>query len=201
MLDRLKESLWERNTALYRMLGLCPLLAVSTSIENALALASASLFVLLFSSIIVNLLKALVVHHARLPFFVLVVATLTTAASLCVEAFAWTIYMEVALYLQIVVTNCMILGHLERTASREPFGPSLLDALGTAAGFAIALLAVAAIRQSLGLFFPLAVHPSGAFIIFGLLVAFFRYLTGESRETNPDVRAVARTQSSSDHRA
>lgn len=200
MLDRLKESLWERNAAFYRMLGLCPLLAVSTSIENALALASASLAVLLCSSIIVNLLKPLVVHDVRLPFFVLVVATFTTAASLCVEAFAWTIYMEVALYLQIVVTNCMILGHLERTASREPFWISFAEAVGTAAGFAIALLAIGAIRQSLGTVFPLAIHPSGAFIIFGLLVAFFRYLTGESRETNPDVRTVARTQPRSNHR-
>jgi len=134
----------------------------------------------------------------RLPAFVLLIATFTTCAVLLMEAYAFELYTRIALFVQIIVTNCMILGRAEAFASRAPVWPSLLDALGTAAGFAVALLTLGLVREAVGrgtlfagmelLFGPaaaaweiplpevwpellLATAPPGAFIIAGLLLA------------------------------
>ena len=197
--ENFRSAFWARNAAWYRLLGLCPMLAVSTSVENAAALACASASVLISSSVVIGVLKPLIVREVRLPIFVLVVATFTTAASMFVEAFAWRIYMEVALYLQIVVTNCMILDHLERVAAERRIATSLAKAMGTATGFAAALLVLGAFRQLLAPVFPLAIHPSGAFIIFALLVAAMRWFSRESREADPHVREVAGSEPRTHH--
>ncbi len=185
-----------RNPAWVQLLGLCPLLAVSTSVVNALALAAASAAVLVGSNVCISALRRWIPGFARLPAFVLIVATFTTATMLLMEAFAFEVYLAIALFVQIIVTNCMILGRAESFASRNPVWPSLLDALGTAAGFALALVTLGAVREVLGrgtllagmdaLLGPGAAHwqitlaesglliaalPPGAFIIAGLLLA------------------------------
>ena len=131
-------------------MGLCPLLAVSNSIVNALGMAAASSFVMLGSSATISTIRTWIPHDVRLPCFMLVIATFTTCAVMLLEAFAFDLYLRIALFVQIIVSNCMILGRIEVFASRQPLGQALLDALGTALGFALALLALGSIREALG---------------------------------------------------
>lgn len=185
-----------RNPVWIQLLGLCPLLAVSTSTVNALALSVASAAVLIGSSVSISALRRWIPGFVRLPAFVLVVATFTTCAVLLMEAYAFELYLRIALFVQIIVTNCMILARAEAFASRRPVWPSLLDAVGTAIGFALALLTLGMVREAVGqgtlfagmdlLFGPsaagwqvdiggrgllLATLPPGAFLIAGLLLA------------------------------
>ncbi|MDZ7670723.1 MAG: electron transport complex subunit RsxE [Gammaproteobacteria bacterium] len=196
--DTVLAGMVRRNPAWVQLLGLCPLLAVSSSTVNALALALASGGVLIGSNVSISALRRWIPPFVRLPAFVLVVATFTTCAVMLMEAYAFDVYLRIALFVQIIVTNCMILGRAESFASRNPVLPSLLDALGTAAGFAAALLLLGMVRELLGqgslfagmelLFGPqaaawrldiagdgggllLATLPPGAFIIAGLLLA------------------------------
>ena len=100
----------ERNPAWIQMLGLCPLLAVSSSVVNALGLAAASALVLIGSNTIIALMRNVLPHFARLPAFMLLIAGLTTLAVMLMEAFAYELYLGIALFVQIIVTNCIILG-------------------------------------------------------------------------------------------
>lgn len=193
----------ENNPAWAQLLGLCPLLAVSNSIANALGLALASGFVLLGANTSISLLRKIIPDVARLPCFVLIIAAFTTVAVMVLEAYAFDLFTRIALFIQIIVTNCMILGRAEAFASRQPVGRAIVDALGTATGFAIALLALGAVREVLGngtLFndmdllvgdrgtdwqltifssapLPLALYPPGAFLLAGLLFAGVKALT------------------------
>ena len=135
MNDVFKDAAWRHNPAWVRLLGLCPLLAVTTTLENALGLAVASAFVVVGSAGTVSLIRAYVPAEVRLPFFVLVIATFTSAVTMLMQAYAFDLYERVALFVQIIVTNCMILGRLEQFASKQPVGRALTDALGTACGF------------------------------------------------------------------
>lgn len=137
------------NPAWAQLLGLCPLLAVSNSLVNALGLAAASAFVLIGANSAVSLLRRNIPEFARLPVFMLLIATFTTCAVLLLEAFAFELYQRIALFVQIIVTNCMILARVETFASRQPLGRALLDALGTSAGFAIALIVLGSVRELL----------------------------------------------------
>lgn len=191
-----RDSALTNNPAWAQLLGLCPLLAVSSSVANALGLAAASSLVLLGANGTIAALRRHIPPFARLPCFVLIIATFTTIALLALQALAYDVYLKIALFVQIIVTNCMILGRAEAFASRQPVGAALADAAGTAAGFAIALLILGAVRELLatgglfaqldGLFGPgaqawhiqladsgllLAALPPGAFLVAGLLLA------------------------------
>jgi electron transport complex protein RnfE len=204
-------AMLERNPAWAQLLGLCPLLAVSTSVVNALALALASTFVLLGANVCISGARRWIPDHARLPCFVLIIATFTTCAVLLMQAYAFELYLRVALFVQIIVTPCMILCRVEAFASRQPPGQALLDAAGTAAGFAIALITMGAARELIGkgtlfagleLLLPgtdgwqvnlgsngqgllLASLPPGAFIIAGVLLGCANALFRRGK-SNPD---------------
>jgi electron transport complex protein RnfE len=191
-----RDSAIAQNPVWVQLLGLCPLLAVSNSVVNALGLALASTLVLLGANGSIALLRRQIPDFARLPCFVLIIATFTTIAMLVMQAFAFDLYLKIALFIQIIVTNCMILGRAEAYASRQPVGRALQDAAGTAAGFSLALIVLGSTRELIatgGLFANLealfgpaaeswqvslfdgglliASLPPGAFIIAGLLLA------------------------------
>ena len=138
------------NPAWAQLLGLCPLLAVSNTVANATGLALASAFVVVGANTSISLLRRIIPDEARLPCFVLIIATFTTLTVMVLEAYAFDLYSRIALFVQIIVTNCMILGRTEVFASRQPVGRAVMDAMGTALGFAIALLTLGAIREALG---------------------------------------------------
>ena len=168
------EAALRRNPVWAQLLGLCPLLAVSNTVANAVGLAVASAVVLVGSAALVALARKLIPADVRLPCFVLIIATFTTMVHLAMEAYAFALHQRIALFVQIIVTNCMILAHLERVASKARVGKALLDALGTAAGFATAIVVLGATRQLVATGFPLAAMPAGAFLVAGMLLALAR---------------------------
>ena len=193
----LTENILQNNPVWTQLLGLCPLLAVSNTVANALALALASSFVLISSNTLISTLRTLIPDFMRLPCFVLIISTFTTVTVLVLEAFAFEIYLQVALFIQIIVTNCAILERAESFASKNSIFSSFLDAVGTSIGFAIAIITLGFAREILGngtlfenlwfltgstedlytilLFdaapFPVASLPPGAFLVAGLLLA------------------------------
>lgn len=175
---KLLDGLWSRNVATTQLLGLCPLLAVSYNVKNALGLAVASTFVLVSSSCLVSLLRQGIPENIRLPCFVLVIATFTSIAHAIMQAYAWDIYQQIALFVQIIVTNCMILGHVESVASRQNTLTSVVTATGTALGFSLVLLILGGIRQVLGLLTPFATQPVGSFFVIGIALAMVNFVHG-----------------------
>ena len=184
--DVFLDGIWRRNVASVQLLGLCPLLAVSYSVSNAIGLAIASSFVLVFSSISVSSIRKYIPSNIRLPCFVLVIATLTTVVMLFMQAFTWDLYMRVALFIQIIVTNCMILGQIESVASKQNLYTSFTSAVATALGFSLALLLLGGIRQGLGEFSTLAIGPVGAFLVAGITLAILNYIVAIVRERIPN---------------
>jgi electron transport complex protein RnfE len=147
---RARRTVWDENPAWVQLLGLCPLLAVSTSTVNALGLAIATLFVLTGSNVSIAAIRAFIPTEARLPAFMLVIASFTTISLLLMQAFAFEAYSRVALFVQIIVTNCIILARAERQASRQPISAALLDGLAAGVGFAVALLLLGMTRELIG---------------------------------------------------
>ena len=175
--DALIDGLWRRNVASVQLLGLCPLLAVSYNLRNAIGLSVSSSFVLIGSSLAISSIRRLIPNNVRLPCFVLVIATLTTVATMYMQAFAFDLYVQIALFVQIIVTNCMILGHIESVASKTSVGESLVTAICTALGFSSALILLGGIRQALEPIMPLATHPAGAFLVAGLTLAGLNFVS------------------------
>ena len=168
---RFVDAALRRNPAWAQLLGLCPLLAVSNTVANAAGLVVASAAVLTGSASIVCLMRKIIPADVRLPCFVLVIATFTTLVNLAMEAYAFGLHQRIAIFVQIIVTNCMILARLERVAAKEPFGRTFADAVAASIGFGIAILALGAVRELIAAGFPLAALPPGAFVIAGLLLA------------------------------
>lgn len=144
------EACGSRNPAFVQLLGLCPLLAVSGTTANALGLALATLLVLIGSNVMISLLRGALPAPARLPAQMLVIAGFTTCAMLLMQAFAFDVYERIALFVQIIVTNCIILARAEQVASRTRVGTAARDGFATGLGFALALVTLGMVREILG---------------------------------------------------
>jgi len=175
------------------VLGLCPLLAISTSIDNALGMSLAVFIVLLGSNAIIAAIRRFVPNIVRIPIFIVVIATMVTIVNLTFHANFPDLYESLGIYLPLVVVNCIVLGRAEAFASKNPIVHSIADALGMSVGFMLALLMISSIRQTLGTgslsvfgfhFFtlpvlgkhPIAIFilPYGAFLVIALLMVIFR---------------------------
>ena len=191
------DGLWTKNAALAQLLGLCPLLAVSGTVVNALGLGLATMLVLTSSNLIVSLIRHQVNDTIRLPVFVMIIAALTTCVELLMQAFAYELYQILGIFIPLIVTNCIILGRADAFASKNLPLVAALDGFMMGAGFALVLVALGVIREILGLGtlfanmelllpfaenweiiiisdysgFLLAILPPGAFIGLGLLIA------------------------------
>ena len=192
------DGLWHNNTGLVQLLGLCPLLAVSSTVINALGLGLATTAVLIGSNVTVSLIRNLVRPELRIPVFVLVIASFVTAVELSMKAFLYNLYLILGIFIPLIVTNCMIIGRAEAFASKNNVSRSLVDGLAMGLGFTAVLVALGAMREIIGsgtLFanfnlmfgpgaqalkitffehyrgFLLAILPPGAFIGLGLLIA------------------------------
>lgn len=206
-----RQGLWDNNPGLVQLLGLCPLLAVTTTAVNGLGLGVATLLVLTASNLVVSLLRGFLAAEIRIPVFVLVIASLVTAVDLMTRAFLHDLSLALGIFLPLIVTNCTILARAEAFASRRPAGAALADGLAQGAGFAAVLVVLGAGRELLGhgtlladaefLFGPaaaaweldvsggrgllLAVLPPGAFIGLGLLVALRQWIV-QREEARPE---------------
>ncbi len=195
--DLARSALWDSNPALVQLLGLCPLLAVSTSTVNALGLGLATLVVVTVASTAVSALRPITRPQVRLPLFVLVIASAVSSVDLLARAWLPGLHEAIGLFIPLIVTNCMILGRAEAFATRHRVGLAALDGALMGAGLLAVLVAIGAIRELLGqgtVFADLplllgdwsaalrldlgagrglllAVLPAGAFFVFAGLVA------------------------------
>ena len=176
------DGLWDRNPGLIQLLGLCPLLAVSNTLENAIGLGLATLFVLVLSNASISLTRTLVDDAIRLPVFVLVIAALTTCAELLVQALDYQLYQSLGIFLPLIVTNCLILGRAEALAKRETIVISTIDGLAQGLGFFLVLVSLGALREWMSGALILAALPPGAFIALGLLVAIHQWIQGKLKQ-------------------
>ena len=193
-----KNGLWTNNPALVQLLGLCPLLAVTSNFVNGLALGIATTLVLVGSNITVSMIRHLVRKEIRIPDFVIIIAAFVTEVELLMRAYFYDLAQILAIFIPLIVTNCVIIGRAESFASKNTISKSLLDGIMMGLGFTFVLVLLGGLREVLGqgtLFaqahlifgesakdlvikfveldqeFLLAVLPPGAFIGLGLIIA------------------------------
>lgn len=150
MLGELVKGLWRENPTFRLTLGLCPTLAVSTSVENGFGMGVAATFVLVGSSIFVSAVRKIVPDKVRIPCFIVIIATFVTIADLFMKAYSPLLSRALGMYVPLIVVNCIVLGRAEAFSSKHPPFVSIMDALGMGIGFTMALIAISAIREALG---------------------------------------------------
>ena len=182
------DSIFKNNPILVQMIGLCSVLAVSTSVTSAIAMGVAVTFVLIGSNAVVSLLRNVIPSNVRIPAFIVVIAAFVTVVQMVLHAYSPAIYNALGIFLPLIVVNCAILGEAEGFAYQNKLIPSIVDGLGTGIGYTLALLAMAVIRELFGhgtlldkQIFPevypgigILTSPAGAFILLGLLIAAYR---------------------------
>jgi len=181
----LMRGIIKENPVLVLVLGLCPALAVSTQAENALGMGLATTFVLLGSNIVISLLRKIIPGSTRIPCYIVLIASFTVLIKMVIEAYAYTLYQSLGIFLPLIAVNCIIFARAEMFANRNTAIDSILDALGSGIGFTVALLAIASIREIFGsgTFFGISLPwlidnnamiftlAPGGFIVFACLLA------------------------------
>ncbi len=198
MKKHLFKGIFIENPIFVLLLGLCPVLAVTTSVENAIVMGLSVMFVLFFTNTIISIIKNIVPEQVRIPTYILIIATFVTIVELLLNAYTPIIYTTIGIYIPLIVVNCIVLGRAIGFASKEKVFNSLLDGLGFGIGFLIALIVLGGIREILGNntitiidnlskltnvemiyqvlpknnVFPMSVFrtPAGAFLSLGLLI-------------------------------
>ncbi|NMP15640.1 electron transport complex subunit E [Thalassotalea sp. Y01] len=206
------QGLWKNNPGLVQLLGLCPLLAVTNTLTNAIGLGLATLLVLVCSNATVSLIRDYVPKEVRIPIFVLIIAAFVTCVQLLMNAYTFGLYQSLGIFLPLIVTNCAIIGRAEAYASKNPLKQACFDGLMMGLGFAAVLMVLGAIREIFGqgtlfdgaelLFgdwatvlridifhfdskFLLAILPPGAFIAMGFLIALKNYIDNRVKQKEP----------------
>src|SRR5690554_454131 len=144
------DGLWNNNPALVQLLGLCPLLAVSGSVVNAMGLGLATLLVLIGSNTAVSLLRSYVPAAVRLPAFVLIIASFVTVTELVMQAYTYELYEVLGIFIPLIVTNCIVLGRADAFAAKNSVIPAIFDGLMMGLGFGLVLVLLGAMREVLG---------------------------------------------------
>jgi len=190
LFQEFSKGITQENPIFRLALGLCPALAVSTSVVNGFGMGVAATFVLLGSNIIVSSIKDFIPTKIRIPCFIVIIATFVTIVELVMKAYFPALSKSLGIFVPLIVVNCIVLGRAEAFASKHSIVKSLFDGLGMGAGFTIALVFISAIRESLGngtllglvivkgfepaLLFILA---PGALLVIGILIGIVNYLT------------------------
>ena len=213
IMTRLQSGVWTDNPGLVQLLGLCPLLAVTTTFVNGLGLGIATLFVLSLSNVLVSATRRFIRAEIRIPMYVLIIASLVTCIEMIFLAWFPSLGRSLGIFIPLIVTNCAIVARAEVFASRNPVGASFVDGITMGTGFALLLCAIGMFRELVGqgsllarldmLFggepmlglqfvdggFLLAILPPGAFISLALFVAAKNALDHRRQKTG---RALAR---------
>ena len=189
-LEILTRGIGRENPTFVMLLGLCPVLAVTNSVINALAMGLATTFVLIMSSMIVAMIRRWVPKEVRIASFILVIATFVTVVDYLLQAISFEVHRALGAFISLIVVNCIILGRAEAFASKNTVGDSMLDALGFGVGFTISCLCMGTVREILGtgtfagfrLFGPdfagwsIMILPGGAFFVLGSWLLLFNWL-------------------------
>ncbi len=203
------DGLWHNNPALVQLLGLCPLLAVTASVVNALSLGLASMLVLTGSNLTISMFRRFVPDAVRLPVFVMIIASFVTSIELLMQAVTYELYQILGIFIPLIVTNCVIMGRADAFASKNPVSAAALDGAMMGLGFTCVLVLLGALREALGsgtlfadmnlLFGPVAeswkitlidnyrgflfaILPPGAFVGMGLLIALKNIIDSKIKE-------------------
>lgn len=213
------QGLWKNNPGIVQLLGLCPLLAVTNTVTNALGLGIATLFVVVASNTLISLIRHHVPKAIRIPIFVMIIASLVTCVQLLMNAFTYDLYLSLGIFIPLIVTNCMIIGRAEAFASKNGVKHAAFDGLMMGLGFGAVLLLLGATREILAqgtLFdgietmlgdwasvltitlyqtdtsFLLAALPPGAFIIMGLIIALKNAIDSRIPVTKPVIEPAVK---------
>ncbi|MFY0671833.1 MAG: electron transport complex subunit E [Bacteroidia bacterium] len=184
------KGLWRDNPVFVQVLGMCPVLAVTNTAENALAMGLATAFVLLMSNILVSLLRNFIPKQVRIASYILIIATFVTITDNAIQAISVDLHKSLGAFISLIVVNCLILSRAEAFASKNTISNSILDALGMGIGFAFALLLLGGVREILGSgsFFNIPIFPArfekwvvmilpaGGFFTLALWLLFFNVL-------------------------
>ena len=155
------KGLWRENPVFVAVLGLCPALAVTNSLMNALVMGAASTFVLVGSSVLVSLLRRFIPKPVRISIYIIIIATFVTTVDFTLAALMPEAHKQLGAFISLIVVNCLILGRQESFASRQPIRLAFADALGMALGFTLAMSMIGALREVLGSGTLLGVSLSG----------------------------------------
>ncbi|MCK5719668.1 MAG: electron transport complex subunit E [Thiomargarita sp.] len=202
--DEFLKGIWKENPVFVQVLGMCPMLAVTNTAINALAMGLATFFVLVGSSALVSLFRNVIPKQVRISCYIIIIATFVTVADYTLQALIPEVHKELGAFVPLIVVNCMILGRQEAFASKYPINLAIADALGTAIGFIFALFTLGAVREILGNgslfgfslfganFEPWIVMllPPGGFIMLGLILLCFNWLTEKKKNLNTQMQPL-----------
>ena len=178
------KGLWEEIPPFRLVLGLCPVLGVTTTMENGIGMGLATTFVLLCSNILVSVLRNIIPSKVRIACFIIIIATFVIVVELLMQAYTYPLFLKLGVFIPLIVVNCIVLGRAEAFASKNSILPSIADGLGIGIGFTLSLAALGALREVLGtgMFFGAMVFGSsfkpftfmvqapGAFVCLGLML-------------------------------
>lgn len=191
------KGIMKENPLFRLILGMCPSLAVTTSVENGLGMGFAFTGVLLASNIVISLLRKLIPDSIRIPCYIVIIAAFVTITQLVMHAFTPALYKSLGIFIPLIVVNCIILGRAEAFANKNGVVPSIMDALGMGLGYTLALLSISSVREILGagtfLGIPvlgasispaiIMILPPGGFIAFGCILGLMNKLQARKRAT------------------
>lgn len=211
-MKRLLNGIINENPIFSLSLGLCSSLAVTTKFENAYMMGICVLVVLVFSNLVVSLIKKIVTDSVRIPVYILIIGTFVTILEIILKNYIPALYKALGIYLPLIVVNCIVLGRALDVASKESVKNSLLDAIGIGLGYTFAIMIIALFREILGtntitlmdsissitgyravykilpttniLPISILVTPTGAFLVFGLLAGIINYVRGLKNESH-----------------
>jgi electron transport complex protein RnfE len=215
-------GIWKQNTGLVQILGLCPILAISTNIVNAVSLGLATILVMAISNLAVAGLRNFIPYEIRIPIFILIIAALVTGVDLLFNAYLHSLYLVLGIFIPLIVTNCIVLARVEAFAAKNSAGASTVDGIAMGIGLVWVLGLLGALREFIGagtLFsgiemvipglegwqvlpagypgFLLAILPPGAFILLGCLIAAKNWLDARAQQrarARPPAPAAAAAQ-------
>jgi electron transport complex protein RnfE len=204
---------WKQNSILAQLLGLCPLLAVSTNLVNAVSLGLATIIVMLLSNFAISALRALIPYEIRIPVFILIIAALVTVIDLAFNAFLHDLYLVLGIFIPLIVTNCIVLARVEAFAAKNGLRAATFDGLMMGIGFVWVIALLGAVRELIGqgtlfsgieMIFPslsgiqilpadypgflIAILPPGAFFVLGLLIAGRNWLEARANQRKREQR-------------
>lgn len=200
-MDTFIKGLWEENPVFVMLLGMCPVLAITNSVMNCIAMGLAASFVLIMSSALISMLRNFIPKQVRIATYIIIIATFVTVVDYVIQAISLELYGKLGAFIPLIVVNCIILGRAEAFASKNTIKKSIIDAMGMGVGFTFAMLCLGVVREALGSgtlldgtpykflvfganFKPWSVLilPPGAFFVLGSWLLFFNWLKTRKKQ-------------------